>query len=182
MWSQVSESEKTRVGYTNADDGFFFIPFLNYLKEFGSTHYCLDNDKHYIRRGADHTFDMEDTEPAYFLVDIEEPLNGASGSNLVEFGITVCQQGDRLGTYRRERWEPCSFHIALIEVSSCTIINNSYNYSHGKTQRFQANLTVDSALLRPGLYMIVVIPDWNENPKCKLEDENKIYMQVLCPA
>ena len=87
-----------------------------------------------------------------------------------------------MGCYRTKRWEPCSFNIALIDISSNTIVKGSYNYSHGKTQRFQANLTVDPNLLSPGLYMIVVIPEWNENPKFLLQDENKIYMQVLCPA
>ena len=41
LWT---ESLKNELGWVNKDDGFFFMPFQDYMKEFCETIICYDDD------------------------------------------------------------------------------------------------------------------------------------------
>ena len=52
-WNNVSQADKDRVGYTNNDDGVFFMPLSLYFSTFTWTHF---------------THDVTDWHSSYFLM------------------------------------------------------------------------------------------------------------------
>ena len=87
------------------------------------------------------------------------------------FGISVLQQGDRLGNYRKtseyEKFKPSSFNLILMTKEGMFV-----KARFGS--RFMFSLENKNLVLPPGEYVLMVDPIWNESA-----DNNSAYRDVL---
>lgn len=96
---------RERYGCKEANDGTFHIPFEQYLNQYAWTSIAVDDDVRYNRYNVMKKFN-EQEEYAFFEFEVQEDVILQKTSREhpdvhdVDFGITVCQQGDRLGHYR----------------------------------------------------------------------------------
>jgi hypothetical protein len=99
-WSDASSlwTEELRIRYNvvSADDGCFYIPFEDYLREYVETNICSEIGKSKYNHSSAFVEFSRDTSPmpqAFFKFSLDHKVD----FNKEVFAISVSQQGDRLG-------------------------------------------------------------------------------------
>jgi hypothetical protein len=161
------------LGVKNEDDGIFFIPFDDYLKQYAWTSIAVDEDPKYKRIRTNFQFHSE--HAAYFMLDLKQDARLKELS--LDFCIQVCQQGDRLGKYRKRTgaWEPARFSLALFNCETGELLSSN------SSDRFSTSCIYESDVLKSGNYFCAVVPVWNESAEEDFKHK-EIFMEVLSPV
>ena len=174
-WSDKSElwtpALKKKVGFSDVDDGVFFIELEDYLQHFSWTSVCVENnDAVYAHSQLYHSFGAQDTSAmpqAFFSFT----LGSAIDSNKHAFAISVIQQGARLKNYRpsdpEDLFTASNFNIVLMTEKG-EFVNARYG------NRFTFSLLNDKIQLKAGKYIVMVDPLFNETT-----EKDEMYREVL---
>jgi len=162
---------KKQVNFSSGDDGIFFIALEDYIQHFSWTSICVENnDEKYKHSQLYHSFGAQDTSPmpqAFFSFTLANPVDFHQHA----FAISVLQQGARLANYRqvdpRKLFEPTNFNIVLMTESG-EFVNARFG------NRFTFSLLNDHTSLKPGKYIIMIDPLWNQTT-----DNDAMYREVL---
>lgn len=158
-WSDKSEiwtdSIKQEVGFSDENDGMFFMDIKDYHDNFHSTSICMTVDPLRYKH-SNFLQNMGTESTAFFKFTLNETIDCSKSC----FGITVSQQGDRLLKYRDEnqKFEPALFNIMLITPDGEYI--NGYSDDDFNTCMYAVDI---GGVLKPGQYVIVVDATWNDS-------------------
>ena len=117
-WSDKSplwtDELRQQLNLQNVNDGCFYIPFKDYLRQFLATDVCSPCDfNNYQHSSAFLNFstDQSDQPMTFFRFRLDRQIDFRNEA----FAISVSQQGDRLGRYRlkNKKFEPSRFNILL---------------------------------------------------------------------
>jgi hypothetical protein len=121
------------MGWSNEDDGEFFIPIEAYMKEFCALSICVPTDPSVYRHSSFiHDFTTV-PKMEFFTFTLTEGLDLAKNS----FSISVCQQGSRIKNYRlkKDEFSVSTFRILLMK-SDGEIVKGTF----GGHERFMFSL------------------------------------------
>lgn len=149
---------KKQVGFTDDDDGVFFIELEDYLQHFSWTSVCVENNAaKYSHSQLYHSFGDLDESPipqAFFSFTLSKPVDFSKHA----FAISVLQQGERLANYRQK--DPDKMFLASnFNIVLMTEAGEFVNARFGS--RFTFSLLHDNTELKAGKYVVMVDPLWN---------------------
>ena len=123
----------------DADDGFFFMTFTDYVTNFSSTTVCYDlSRKTAIQSKKFYSFNYDEEKilpQAFFKFRLTKQVD----FKIQSFAISVSQQGNRLGNYRNadesKQYERSAFNIILMKENG-TYVQSTFD------AKFQTSLFV----------------------------------------
>lgn len=138
------------------NDGSFYIPLADYIREFAQTDICPEcNYSKYRHSHAYHDFssDLSDQPMTFFKFRLNRQIDFRDEA----FAISVSQQGDRLGRYRlkQNKFKPSRFNI-LLGKSDGTFVKANVG------DDFLFSLDNEEVVLTPGEYIMMIDPIWND--------------------
>ena len=148
---------RQRYKVVDADDGTFCIPYADYMENFACTTFCMEYASRYSHSNIHHSFGpADDSHPqqAFFSFTLTKEIDFMESV----FGISVLQQGNRLGNYRKtvdsEKFKPTQFNIVLMTKGG-KFVKARFG------SRFMFSLENTDLVLPPGAYVMMIDPIWD---------------------
>ena len=139
------------------DDGTFCIPYESYMDNYVCSTFCMEHTTNYSHSNIFHSFGSSDTSElpqAFFSFTLTQEIDFMQQA----FGISVLQQGNRLGNYRKasehEKFKPTRFNMILMTKEG-EFVKARFG------SRFMFSLENKDLVLSPGEYILMIDPVWD---------------------